>query len=109
MQRVGKVKLKNKRAGTVWQDENGYGFEYTGEYIQSKEPVPVSLNLPIRTDPYLSNIMIPFFDGLIPEGWLLDIIVKFWKVDPTDRMGLLLIACRDCIGIVSVEPIETKE
>jgi serine/threonine-protein kinase HipA len=53
--------------------------------------------------------MIPFFDGLIPEGWLLDITVKNWKTNPNDRMGLLLFACKDCIGAVSIEPIETKE
>ena len=53
--------------------------------------------------------MIPFFDGLIPEGWLLDITVKNWKVNPNDRMELLLIACKDCIGAVSIEPIAIKE
>jgi len=44
-----------------------------------------------------------FFDGLIPEGWLLDIAEKNWKLDPRDRMGLLLACCRDCIGAVSIE------
>jgi serine/threonine-protein kinase HipA len=53
--------------------------------------------------------MIPFFDGLIPEGWLLDITVKNWKLDTRDRMGLLLTACKDCIGAVSIEVIATKE
>ena len=48
--------------------------------------------------------MIPFFDGLIPEGWLLDIAQKNWKLDPRDRMGLLLTCCKDCIGAVSIVP-----
>lgn len=42
------------------------------------------------------------FDGLIPEGWLLDVVSRNWKVDRNDRFGLLLIACRDSIGNVSI-------
>jgi len=109
MRRSGKVLFKDKEAGIVWQDENGYGFEYNKEYLLSKQSTSVSLTLPLRGEPYLSNTMIPFFDGLIPEGWLLDITVKNWKVNPNDRMELLLIACKDCIGAVSIEPIEIKE
>jgi serine/threonine-protein kinase HipA len=109
MRRSGKVLFKNKPAGIVWQDENGYGFEYDKNYLQLKGASPISLTLPLREEPYLRDTMIPFFDGLIPEGWLLDITVKNWKVNPNDRMELLLIACKDCIGAVSIEPIEIKE
>ena len=109
MKRSGKVLVKDKLAGIVWQDENGYGFVYDTDYLQSKQAAPVSLTLPRRDEPYFNNTMIPFFDGLIPEGWLLDIAVKNWKANPNDRMGILLIACKDCIGAVSIEPIELKE
>ncbi len=109
MRREGKVLYKNKPAGTVWQDDEGYGFAYNKSYLQQQHAAPVSLTLPLREAPYLYKTMIPFFDGLIPEGWLLDITVKNWKADPRDRMGLLLIACADCVGAVSIEPIETRE
>lgn len=110
MKRAGKVFLKNIEVGTVWQDENGYGFAYDESYLNQKDnKQPVSLTLPIRKEPYLSNTMLPFFDGLIPEGWLLDIAIKNWKVNPNDRMELLLIACKDCIGAVSIEAIENTE
>lgn len=109
MKRSGKVLFRDRPAGIVWQDEDGYGFEYTRDYLQLKDAIAVSLTLPLRKEPYKSTTMLPFFDGLIPEGWLLEITVKNWKINPNDRMGLLLIACKDCIGAVSVEPIETKE
>ncbi len=109
MPRSGKVFYKNELAGIVWQDDNGYGFEYDEKYLQTKNAVPVSLTLPLREEPYLNKTMIPFFDGLIPEGWLLDITIKNWKLDNRDRMGLLLIACKDCIGAVSIEAINIKE
>ena len=47
--------------------------------------------------------MIAFFDGLIPEGWLLDIALDNWKINEKDRMELLLTVCKDCIGAVSIE------
>jgi serine/threonine-protein kinase HipA len=64
---------------------------------------PVSLTLPLQDKPHVSRTMIPFFDGLIPEGWLLEIAEKNWKLNARDRMGLLLACCRDCIGAVSIE------
>lgn len=109
MRREGKVLYKNKLAGIVWQDENGYGFKYDEKYLEDKNSEPVSLVLPLMPEPYLGKTMIPFFDGLIPEGWLLNIAVKNWKLNIRDRMGLLLVACRDCVGAVSIEGIETKE
>lgn len=43
-----------------------------------------------------------FFDGLIPEGWLLGVVSRNWKIDTKDRFGLLLVACKDGIGNVSI-------
>jgi serine/threonine-protein kinase HipA len=103
MRREGTVFFKGEVAGTVWQDEEGYGFAYADAYIQRRPVEPISLTMPVRKEPYVSRTMLPFFDGLIPEGWLLDITVKNWKLNPNDRMQLLLTACRDCIGAVSVE------
>ena len=50
----------------------------------------------------LAKTLFPFFDGLIPEGWLLDIVTHNWKISPSDRFGVLLVACKDAVGNVSV-------
>ncbi len=91
-------------AGILYEDEKGYTFRYNKEYIEGNLP-PVSLTLPVITEEYNSTTLFPFFDGLIPEGWLLDIAEKTWKLNPRDRMGLLLACCSDCIGAVSVHQI----
>ena len=65
----------------------------------------LTFSLPVRTAPFIDNRLFPFFEGLIPEGWLLDIASKNWKLNRNDRMGLLLACCRNCIGAVSIEPI----
>ncbi|RZJ99916.1 MAG: phosphatidylinositol kinase [Flavobacterium sp.] len=108
MRRTGKVYFQDIPAGLIWQDEDGYGFQYSQTYLQSPNPQPVSLTLPLRIEPYLTKVLHPFFDGLIPEGWLLEILIKTWGVNSNDRMGLLLVACKDCIGAVGIEPLQTK-
>jgi serine/threonine-protein kinase HipA len=102
------IKINNTRAGWLSQDENGYHFEYDSDYLELDNPQPISLTLPIQKTPFGSKVLFPFFDGLIPEGWLLDIAEKNWKLNPRDRMGLLLSCCKDCIGAVSVHPINKE-
>jgi serine/threonine-protein kinase HipA len=102
MNRRGKVFYMDQYAGVIEDAEEGYRFVYDPEYLASERAQAVSLTLPVREAPYVSKTMIPFFDGLIPEGWLLDIVEKNWKINPRDRMGLLLACCKDCIGAVSV-------
>lgn len=101
-----KILIYNKLAGILTEDENGYAFEYDKAYLTSENAEPVSLTMPLGDKPYVSSVLHPFFDGLIPEGWLLDIAEKNWKINNRDRMSLLLACCKDCIGAVSVQPIE---
>lgn len=99
------VYMYEKLAGILTEDENGFHFQYDPSYLRSKEAEPISLTLPLTNIRFESKTMFPFFDGLIPEGWLLDIAQKNWKLNPRDRMGILLKACQDCIGSVSIEAI----
>lgn len=98
----GIVYYNEERAGIVEQTDEGYHFEYDSEYLKTPDAKPVSLTLPLKSEAYTSKTMFPFFDGLIPEGWLLDVAVEIWKINPRDRMTLLLTVCRDCIGAVKV-------
>ena len=58
--------------------------------------------LPVSEQIYTSGTLFPFFDGLIPEGWLLEVASRNWKISKEDRFGLLLVTCKDAIGNVSV-------
>jgi serine/threonine-protein kinase HipA len=107
MARAAEIRFMGTPAGRLWEDQDGYHFAYDTAYIAAEHAKAISLTLPIRPEPYVSRTMFPFFDGLIPEGWLLEIAELNWKLNPRDRMGLLLTCCKDCIGAVSVHPIET--
>lgn len=107
--RKAEIKFNELTAGFLSQDENGFHFRYAKSYLNSEHPAPISLTLPLQEEEFDSSVLFPFFDGLIPEGWLLDIAEENWKLNPRDRMGLLLACCKDCIGAVSVFPIENND
>lgn len=108
--RKGEVYYKDNFAGLIQETVEGeYVFEYDGDYARDHAGDFLVFSMPVRIQPYRSSRLFPFFDGLIPEGWLLDIAAESWKINPNDRMGLLLACCQNCIGAVSVKPVEPKE
>ncbi len=102
MNRKANIFLGNTLAGSLQEIDTGYLFVYNAEYINNKDAKAISLTLPLVEIEYKSPVLFSFFDGLIPEGWLLDIAQENWKLNYKDRMGLLLACCKDCIGAVSI-------
>ena len=106
--RQASVYVRDAFAGSLRETDNGYEFAYDKEYLDGTDPLPVSLTLPLTGKSYLSPTLFPFFDGLIPEGWLLGVASRNWKLDRSDRFGLLMVCCRDCIGDVSVREVRDE-
>ncbi len=104
-----KVFINSTLAGILTEDDMGYEFRYDADYIGSGEAEAISLTLPLKEDAYRDNVLFPFFDGLIPEGWLLDITEQSWKISDLDRFSLLLVCCMDCIGNISIISEIVKE
>jgi len=104
--RQARILYQDKVAGILTEtDEGEYVFRYEAEYVKEHPSDFITFSMPVSEVPYREKRLFPFFEGLIPEGWLLDIASKNWKINRNDRMGLLLACCRNCIGAVSVEPI----
>lgn len=103
------IYYKKLLAGVLTEVDDGYEFYYLPEYLAQDNVKPVSLTLPLHNKIYKSNILFPFFDGLIPEGWLLDVALRNTDISILDRMSLLLLCCNDCIGAVSVKPVIKEE
>lgn len=103
--RKARVFYKNELAGYISETEDGYIFQYDQGFLKGN--IPVSVSLPLREEPYHSRELFPFFKGLLPEGWYLNIVAAAQKVDSKDSFGLLL-ACAggDTIGAVTVEKVE---
>lgn len=100
------IQYKGKDAGILKETDEGYEFQYNEEYLSDTASKPVSLTLPLTDEPFKSSVLFPFFDGLIPEGWLLDVALRNTDISELDRFSLLLLCCKDCIGAVSVIPLK---
>lgn len=103
------IYYKEFLAGILTETDDGdYTFQYEEKFTQEHPKDCITLTMPVRTKSYTEKRLFPFFEGLIPEGWLLDIASKNWKINQNDRMGLLLACCQNCIGAVSVQSIPNQ-
>ncbi len=101
--KTAEVFFKDKRAGFLYQTEKGHTFIYDEDFLKGN--VPISISLPLRKEPYESKELFPFFSGLLPEGWYLDIVSAKLKIERRDHFGLLVgTAGTDTIGAVTVRP-----
>ncbi|QYS89637.1 phosphatidylinositol kinase [Flavobacterium columnare] len=104
------VKYNNIQSGILKELDSGeYEFVYDENYIENFPDLFITFNMPVQRRAYRSKRLFPFFDGLIPEGWLLNIASESWKINKNDRMGLLLACCQNTIGAVSIHPINENQ
>ena len=103
--RQAQIYRKDMLAGILTEDGGEYRFCYDSSYLKCDNAKPISLILPLQEEAFVSPILFPFFDGLIPEGWLLDVALRNTNLKTYDRMSLLLLCCKDCIGAISVVAI----
>lgn len=100
--RRGIVRLDDKRVGIVEETEHGSRFTYDRAWTEAVNAPPISLTMPVRSAPYVAKGLHPFFENLLPEGWLLEIATAKLKIAKDDAFGLLLATCGDCIGAVEI-------
>lgn len=103
--RQAQIYRKDVLAGLLTEDGGEYHFCYEASYLNRDDALAISLTLPLQESEFVSPVLFPFFDGLIPEGWLLDVALRNNDISILDRMSLLLLCCKECIGSVSVVPI----
>lgn len=104
--RQGIVRIDGQPVGTIIEDQDQYTFRYEVTWLANPNAQPISLTMPLRDEPYRSKYLHPFFQNLLPEGWLLELATKKLKIAKDDAFGLLLATCADCIGAVEVVPVD---
>ena len=99
--RMAEVFLNSLHVGRLIELEarKKYRFEYDKNYTGA----PVSLTMPVRPEPYDFECFPPFFEGLLPEGFQLESLLKIKKIDRNDYFGQLVAVGKDLVGAVQVE------
>jgi len=82
------IYYKDLLAGILTEtDEGEYVFQYNNKYIETHPKEFLTFAMPVNDKPYTDKRLFPFFEGLIPEGWLLDIAPKIGKSNKTTAWG----------------------
>ena len=99
--REAEVFVEGTFAGILEEAERGkkYVFRYSEGYAGR----PVSLAMPTTKREYLSESFPAFFDGVLPEGVMLEALLKQRKIDRNDLFGQLVAVGEDLVGAVSVK------
>jgi serine/threonine-protein kinase HipA len=93
--------------GEIGRDDRGlYGFFYYEEYLQSENPSAISVNLPLKKEPFVSKILFPFFFNLLSEGNLKTMQCRELKIDEDDNFTRLLKTTQEnTIGAITLKEI----
>lgn len=87
----------------IQHSENEYSFSYADGY----SGLPVSLTMPVEEKEFSYNSLPPFFEGLLPEGEMLEGLLRQKKIDRTDLFTQLIAVGADMVGAVTVEEVHT--
>ncbi|KQB41736.1 HipA N-terminal domain protein [Flavobacterium daejeonense] len=99
------VYVHGNRAGILTEmNTNEYYFEYDENY----QGEAVSLTMPLNHRKYGYKSFPPFFEGLLPEGIMLEGLLRIAKIDKTDYFSQLLATGNDLVGAVTVKLINDE-
>lgn len=93
--------MHSEPAGVL--EELSPGKRYRFAYLKEYEGEPISLTMPVDGSPYEFNGFPPFFDGLLPEGVMLDGLLRQRKIDKNDLFSQLLAVGKEMVGAVAAE------
>lgn len=99
------VMVHGNRAGVLTEMSSG---EYHFEYDESYEGEAVSLTMPLNHKKYGYKSFPPFFEGLLPEGIMLEGLLRIAKIDKKDYFSQLIATGNDLVGAVTVKSMENE-
>ncbi|MBI5701084.1 HipA N-terminal domain-containing protein [Candidatus Saganbacteria bacterium] len=88
-------------AGILEEIEKNKRYKFVYESGQAKDSI--SLTMPVKQNEYIFECFPPFFDGLLPEGMMLQGLIRRLKIDSNDLFGQLMAVGHDMVGAVTVE------
>ena len=86
-------------------EEIEYGKRYRFRYSDGYSGAAISHTMPVEKREYRFDRFPPFFDGLLPEGVMLEGLLRQEKIDRNDLFGQLLAVGQDLVGAVTVEEV----
>ena len=103
--RKAKISVNGIEAGFLHEVE--FAKRYHFIYLENYKGIAVSLTMPLSQKLYEFYTFPPFFDGLLPEGYQLEGLLKISKLDRNDLFSQLIAVGDDLVGNITVmeEPV----
>ncbi|KTD58721.1 HipA protein [Legionella sainthelensi] len=96
------ISVNGIRAG-ILEELEGKKYQFT--YLNDYQGAPVSLTMPLTNKVYNFDVFPPFFEGLLPEGIMLEALLRKYKIDKNDYFGQLILVGQDVVGAVTIEEL----
>ncbi|WP_166338482.1 HipA domain-containing protein [Xiamenia xianingshaonis] len=90
--------------GTLTRENGTTSFRYAAEYLSRSDAAAVSLSLPLRSEPFTEEELLPYFKGLLPEGEALENVCRSMGILATDYFTMLESCGLDCLGDIIINP-----
>ena len=96
-----KVFVDGILAGFLIEKEKNKNYEFV--YLEEYGGPSISLTMPTSQKSYQFDLFPPFFDGFLPEGFMLDALLRKTKLDKNDRFEQLMKVGGELVGNITVE------
>jgi len=102
--RKANVYMHGERTGMLIEDKKNekYRFIYDEEY----DGQPISVTMPVEKKEFQYEQFPPFFEGLLPEGINLEMLLRTKKIDRNDAFSQLMAVGEDTVGAVTVREVK---
>jgi serine/threonine-protein kinase HipA len=101
--RSAEVFQQKKLAGLLEElEDNSFRFTYLPDY----EGEPVSFAMPIKQKIYNFKKFPPVFEGLLPEGIMLEAFLRQKKIDRDDYFSQLVEVGKDLVGSLTIKAVK---
>jgi len=98
------VFLHNRKAGVLIEEEKSSRYRYL--YHSEYDGPPISVTMPVEQREYKFDRFPPFFEGLLPEGVNLEMLLRTRKIDRDDPFSQLMAVGEDTVGAVTVREVD---
>lgn len=103
--RKAEIYIHKNKAGTLVEEQRNARYRF--EYDESYDGPPISVTMPVQQQSYIYDRFPPFFEGLLPEGTNLEMLLRSKKIDRNDAFAQLTAVGADTVGAVTVQEITT--
>jgi serine/threonine-protein kinase HipA len=95
------VLVNGVSAGELQEIERNKQYQFV--YERNYKGPSVSLEMPTSQLIYTFDRFPPFFEGLLPEGMMLEALLRQTKLDRNDFLSQIIAVGKDLVGNVTIE------